>query len=143
MSVTMSTPLAHAGQIYKCTASDGSVAFSNLACPPHMAISTFTAKPNFIAVWDVRGQISLKQEHTNDGTHGATEGNYIGAAAAWGIGQREPADQMGQVSGARTRLRGDAVPSADPTLAERIREARDTDAQRRALRLRAGSSDKP
>jgi hypothetical protein len=118
--LTLSSPLATAGQIYRCTGNDGSVAFSNLACPPNTTASTFTVKPNLVDISELRYPRLLEQRSSQDEI-------YTGAAVVE-IGRRDQADAIDLTSTVRGR------PSADATLAERIREAKDADARRRALR---------
>ena len=118
--LTLSAPLASAGQIYKCTRDDSSIAFSNLACPPNTAVSTFTVKPNFIVISDMRYPGRPERQSSQDEI-------YTGAAVVE-VGSRDQADPLDLTSTVRGR------PSAGATLAERIREAKDAEARRRALR---------
>lgn len=122
--LTLSAPLADAGEIYKCTGGDVSIEFSNLACPPGTAVSTFAVKPNFVDVSDTRYSSRPEQQHQQDEIVGAGNVSYTGAA---------------QEVSRRYAVRGG---SANSTLAERIRAARDADAQRRAMRPRAGPDSK-
>lgn len=121
-------PVAKAGQIYKCTGGDGSVEFSNLACPPNTAASTFTVKPNFIELSDMR-------ELNRPVMVSAGDANYAGAVGE--VSRRDQVDQNALNSGVRGRPIAGAMRSgAVLTLAERIREAKDADAQRRTMRPR-------
>jgi hypothetical protein len=117
-------PLANAGEIYKCTAGDVSIEFSNLACPPGTAVSTFAVKPNFVDVSDTRYSSRPERQHPQDEIVGAGSDNYTGAV---------------QEVSRRYAMRGSG---ADSALAERIRAARDADAKRRAMRPRAGPDSK-
>jgi hypothetical protein len=115
--LALSAPLTNAAQIYKCTGNDGSVEFSNLACPPDTAASTFTVKPNFVYASGIHYSSRSEQQQPQDEIIEAGHVVYTGSI-------RE------------VRRRDDAIRGggADATLAERIREAKDADARRRALR---------
>lgn len=121
--LTLSAPLANAGEIYKCTAGDVSIEFSNLACPPGTVVSTFTVKPNFVDVSDSHYSSRPDQQQPQDEIVGAGNVSYTGAV---------------QEVNRRLAMRGSG---ADSSVAERIRVARYADMRRRA-RLPVGADRK-
>ena len=56
VSLVVATPLFGAGPIYKCAGKDGSIEFSNLACPTGMSMSAVSARPNAIDMSGMREQ---------------------------------------------------------------------------------------
>lgn len=107
--LSCAAPLAEAVQIYKCTATDGSVEFSNLSCPPKTAASIYVTRPDLIEASDARRLMRLDQQSPQVET--------------------VPVD----VKYTNATWSGDA----DPNSAERVRVVKELEAQRRALRQRA------
>jgi len=124
-SLACAATLAEAGQIYKCSGSDGSVEFSNLSCPPNTTASLYTARPNSAETSESRRSTRLRPK--DEGAAG--DAGYTGAV--WD-GYRDESGGSG-----RTRAVVDAPDgSLDLTRAERMRAAKDAEARRRALRQR-------